>query len=431
MNTAARLAPTRELWAWACYDFANSGYTTVVLTTIYSAWFVGSVAAGVGSGSATLLWTLATATANACVLLSAPVLGAIADLRAGKKRFLAISTAVCVTATALLALPGPGDIVFAMLLVVISAVAFASGENLIAAFLPEIAPPEQMGRISGYGWSLGYCGGLLTLGLCLAWVGYSEGQGRAATDYVPVTLLLTAAIFALAAAPTFIWLRERAVPRRREPGLSVARAAWRRVGGTLAHRHALRDLFRFLLAMLLYQAGVATVVVVAAIYAQEELGFGREQLILLIMVVNVTAAVGSLVFGFAQDRFGSVPSLVVTLLLWIAAIGISYASHSTYGLWFAGNLIGLAMGASQAGSRALVGRLTPVSHSGEFFGLWGVAARAAAIVGPLCYGVASQLTGDQRVALLSTLVLFGAGLVALLGVNEERGMQARERFDAG
>lgn len=430
MNTTTELAPKRELWGWALYDFANSGYTTVVLTTIYSAYFVGVVAADRGSGTATLLWTAATASANALVLLSAPVLGAIADYRACKKRFLAATTALCIGSTALLALAGPGDTGLAVALVILSGVAFASGENLIAAFLPELAPPDRMGRLSGYGWSLGYFGGLLTLGLCLAWIGYAEGAGQTPLQYVPVTLLLTAAIFACAAAPTFIWLRERAQPRSPVAGHSPLSAGWRQVSATLAHRHSLRDLFRFLAALILFQAGVATVVVVAAIYAQEALGFNQQQLILLIMVVNLTAAGGAFLFGRLQDRIGSVPSLAGALLLWIVAIGISFVSSSEAGLWLAGNLIGLAMGATQAGGRALVGRLTPVSHSAEFFGLWGVASRAAAILGPLCYGLISHFGGNHRLALLSTLALFILGLVLLLTVDESRGSADRERMEA-
>jgi UMF1 family MFS transporter len=212
---------TRELWSWAFFDFANSGYTTVVLTTIYSAYFVGIVAADLEAadpGSATLIWTLAIGVANLIVLVSGPIIGAIADFRGSKKYFLLLSSIVCVGSTALLAGAEPGQVALAVLLLTISAVAFASGENLIAAFLPEIASTENMGRISGYGWSLGYFGGLLTLGCCLAYINYASGQGLGADHYVPVCLVLTAVIFAITAMPTFIWLRERAKPRPLAPG---------------------------------------------------------------------------------------------------------------------------------------------------------------------------------------------------------------------
>jgi MFS transporter, UMF1 family len=420
----------RELLAWALYDFANSGYATVVLTTIYSAYFVAVVAAGADSGAAggaTLLWTVAVASANFCVLLSAPVVGAIADYRASKKMFLLCTTVVCVLATALLGLAGPGEVSLGMGLVVLSAIAFASGENLIAAFLPEIAASENMGRVSGYGWALGYFGGLLTLGLCLGYISWASGRGQQPQDYVPVTLLITAGIFALAATPTFLWLRERATPRSRPPGLSYVHAAFSRVGRTLVHAAHYRDLFRFLLSLTAFQSGVATVIVIAAIYAQEVMGFDSQQLILLIMVVNFTAALGAFVFGFAQDRFGSIPTLAMALLVWIVAIGITFYAKKSADLWLAGNLMGLAMGASQAGGRALIGRLTPVHRSAEFFGLWGLASRAAAILGPLSYGVVNRLSdGNHRIALLSTLTYFVVGLVLLATVDERRGSRVRD-----
>ncbi len=426
----AGAAGRRELAAWAFYDFANSGYTTVVLTTIYSAYFVAVIAAGLderSSGSATLAWTLSIGAANLFVLLSGPVIGAIADRRATKKRFLLFSSILCVVSTALLAFAGPDKLGLAIGLLVISAIAFSLGENLIAAFLPEIARPESMGRISGYGWSLGYFGGLLTLGTCLAYISWSEARELPATHYVPACLLITAAIFAVTAAPTFIWLRERARPTQPVPGLSYVRAGFGQVANTLRHASRLPDLFRFLCCLTLFQAGVATVVVVAAIYAQEVLGFDSQQLIVLIMVVNLTAAIGAFVFGYAQDRFGSVPSLAAALMVWIAAIGITWGADSAADVWFAGNLVGLSMGATQAGGRALIGQFTPASRNAEIFGLWGLANRAAAIIGPVSYGVITNLSdGNYQLALLSTLAFFLAGLVLLGTIDERRGRAAAQ-----
>lgn len=419
----------REIWAWAFYDFANSGYTTVVLTTIYSAYFVAVVAGSsttYSNGTATFLWTLAIAIANFIVLLSAPVVGAIADYRATKKSFLMFTTVACVVSTALLAFAGPGQVALGMTLLIFSALAFAAGENLIAAFLPEISNSGNMGRISGYGWSLGYFGGLLTLGSCLLYITWASSQGQEASAYVPVTLLITAAIFAVTAAPTFLWLRERATPRQLPAGKSYVGLGFDQVRKTLLSAVHYRDLFRFLACLTLYQSGVATIVVVAAIYAQEVMGFDSQQLILLIMVVNFTAALGAFAFGFAQDYFGSVPTLAAGLIVWIAAICVTYFAGKPSDLWLAGNLMGLAMGATQAGGRALIGQLTPVARSGEFFGLWGLASRAAAIIGPLSYGLISQLSeGNHRLAMLSTMAFFVAGLMLLLTVDEQRGKTAK------
>ncbi len=438
LRVTGRMAHTRatrrERVAWAFYDFANSGYTTVVLTAVYSAYFVAVVAAELDAsspGSATLAWTLAIAAANLVVLLSGPVIGAIADTRALKKVFLLVSSGLCIVSTALLGFTGPDTLSMAVGLLVLSTVAFASGENLIAAFLPEIASAEDMGRVSGFGWSLGYFGGLLTLGACLGYIAWAEGRGLPATSYVPVTLWITAVIFALTAMPTFVWLRERAVAQPPLPGVSYIRVGFQRVGTTLRHAAQLPDLFRFLCSLTLFQAGVATVVVVAAIYAQDVMGFDSQQLIMLIMVVNLTAAAGAFLFGFAQDHFGSVPSLLGALLVWVLAIATAFVADSPGDVWLSGNLIGAAMGATQAGGRALIGRLTPASRSAEIFGLWGLANRAAAILGPISYGVIGKLSdGDHQMALLSTLVFFLAGALLLLGVNERRGMNAAQLASA-
>ncbi|CAA0125524.1 Uncharacterised protein [Halioglobus japonicus] len=424
----AHPASKRELAAWAFYDFANSGYTTVVMTTIYSAYFVGVIAATLDEqspGTATLLWTLAIGAANLFVLLAGPVIGAVADHRARKKRYLMVSSILCVAGTAGLALVGPGEVALAMLFLVLATVAFALGENLIAAFLPEIAHPDGMGRVSGYGWSLGYFGGLLTLGVCLMYINWASDQGLASTDYVPVALLITAVIFALTACPTFLWLRERAQPRPAIDGVSYLKAGFSQVRKTLRHAAHMPDLFRFLQCLTLFQAGVATVVVVAAIYAQEQMGFDTQQLITLIMVVNLTAAIGAFAFGHVQDRFGSVRSLAVALLVWIAAIVVTLLADEPRDLWLAGNLMGLAMGATQAGGRALIGQLTPESRNAEIFGLWGLANRAAAIIGPVSYGVISELSdGNYPLAMVSTLVFFLLGLLLLFTVDEKRGKLA-------
>lgn len=421
-------ARRREQLAWALYDFANSGYTTVVLTTIFSAYFVAVVAGGpegLPSGTATLLWTLAVGCANVLVMLAAPIVGAIADHRAAKKRFLLLTTVGCAAATALLAMVGPGDVVLGLVLVIVSAIMFVSGENLISAFLPEIVSNHEMGRMSGYGWGLGYLGGLTTLGLCLAYIAWAQQQGQAEHQFVPVTLLITAVVFVLAATPTFIWLRERATAQPLDDQQSYVRMGLQRVRRTLTEAARLPDLFRFLTALAVFQSGVAAVVVLSAVYAREVMGFDSQQLVVLIMLVNVTAAVGALLFGHLQDRLGSIPTLIITLSIWSGAIILVAVADSAADIWVAGNLIGLAMGASQSVGRALTGRLTPVARTAEFFGLWGMANRLAAIAGPMSYGVISHLSGgNHRLAILSTLAFFIAGLMLLLRVDEQRGIQA-------
>src|SRR3954466_1506166 len=197
----------REVWAWSMYDFANSGYTTVVITAVFSAYFVSVVAAN--QPWATFAWTAALSLSYAVILVTGPLVGAWADAHAAKKKLLLYSTVGCVICTALLAFAGPGAVGAALVFIVLSNYFFGTGENLIAAFLPELADSKAMGRVSGWGWAFGYFGGIVSLGLCLY---YLQTSGKPAADAVPVTMLITAAFFALAATPTFLFLKERAIP---------------------------------------------------------------------------------------------------------------------------------------------------------------------------------------------------------------------------
>lgn len=201
----------REVFGWAMYDFANSGYTTVVLTAVFNAYFVSVVAQGAAWG--TFAWTAALAASSALVMLTMPTIGAFADLRAAKKRLLVFTTIGCVVATAALALAGPGDVALAVVAIVVSNLCYAYGESLAAAFLPELSRTESLGRVSGWGWSFGYFGGMLTLGLSLGYVLWAQGQGIPATQFVPVTMLITAVVYALASLVTFSLLTERARPQ--------------------------------------------------------------------------------------------------------------------------------------------------------------------------------------------------------------------------
>lgn len=407
------------------FDFANSGFTTVVLTAVFNAYFVATVAQTMSSGAATLLWTLAIASANALVLVSAPVIGAYADQRAAKKRLLAWSTLVCAAATAGLASVGPGDVVLAVLLVVLSAFAFGTGEDLIAAFLPEIATPSEMGRVSGYGWGLGYCGGLLTLGVCLGWIHYVQTSGGTSAEGVPGTMLIVALVYVLASLPTFVWLRERAVAKPNLDAFAGARLAFRELGITLGRAHRYQDLFRLLASITVYAAGVNTVVVLAAVYAQEVLGFSAQDTLFLILVVNVAAAIGAVGFGHLQDRIGSVRTLALSLLVWIAALMGAVFAEGNLAFWIVGHLIGIAMGASQSAGRALVGQFAPPGRHGEFFGLWGLAMKLSGVLGPPTYGLVAWASGGQhRIGLSVTAGFFVVGLMILLSVDETRGRAA-------
>jgi UMF1 family MFS transporter len=406
----------REVFAWAMYDFANSGYTTVVLTAVFNAYFV-SVVAG-NAPWATFAWTAALSVSYLIVMFLGPVLGAWADAHAAKKRLLAWSTIVCVAGTIALAWAGPGMVAWAVAFIIVSNVAYALGENLVAAFLPELARPEALGKVSGWGWSLGYFGGILALGISLAWVMTAGSRGSTTSAAVGGTMIITAAVFALAAAPTFLWLKERARPGA-IPGM---RAAFTRLMQTARESRRYRDLLLVFACGVFYQAGVATVIALAAIYAEQVMGFQTKDTIMLVLVVNVTAAIGAFGFGYAQDRIGKVAALRVTIVGWVAMVVVAYFSTTPGMFWVAANLAGLCMGSSQSAGRALVAYLAPGDRSAEFFGLWGFATRLAAILGPLTYGIVTWVTGgNHRLAILLTGIFFIVSLVILAFVNERRG----------
>ncbi len=403
------------------YDFANSGYTTVVITAVFSAYFVGEVA---GNASwATFAWTAALAVSYALIMLSAPLIGAWADARAAKKRLLAMTTLGCVAFTAALALAGRGDVAIAVMLIIASNFFFGSGENLIAAFLPELAEGEALGRVSGWGWSLGYLGGLVSLGICLVYVTGAQGKGAPATEFVPVTMLITAAIFALACLPTFVFLRERARPQ--SDNKAPLRMAFARLGATLRIAGRYRDLRRFLACIVFYQAGIQTVIALAAIYAQQAMGFTTRDTLLLILVVNVTAAMGAFAFGYVQDRLGHVHTIILTLAGWILTILLAWRAEGPALFWVAANMVGLCLGSSQSAGRALVAYLSPPGRQAEFFGLWGLAVKFSSILGPLTYGAVTWLSGgDHRLAILITGAYFIAGIAVVAGVDAARGRAA-------
>jgi UMF1 family MFS transporter len=419
----------REVIGWAMYDFANSGYTTVVLTAVFNAYFVGVVAGGAAWG--TLAWTLALGASNALVMLTMPMIGAYADARAAKKRVLLLSTAGCVAATVLLAEAGPGDLVLAVAAVLLSNLCYAWGEALIAAFLPELARREALGRVSGWGWSFGYFGGMLTLGLSLGYVLWAQGQGLPATHFVPVTMLITAAVYALASVATFALLKERAVPVAVVPGAAV-QGAFSRLARTWREARAYQDFVWLLLCALFYQAGISVVIALAAVYAEQVLGFKQTQTMALVFLVNIASAVGAFVFGYFQDRIGHRPALAATLWGWIVMTLLAAAATTPAVFWVAAVVAGLCMGSSQSAGRALTGLFAPADRLAEFYGLWTFAVRLSAIVGPVTYGLVTLLTaGNHRIAILSTGVFFVLGLLVLRKVDVDRGSRAAGGVDAG
>ncbi|MFN8841377.1 MAG: MFS transporter [Burkholderiales bacterium] len=420
--------PPREVAAWAMYDFANSGYTTVVLTAVFNAYFVGVVAER--ADWATLAWTVALAVSNIAVTLTMPAIGAWADVRAAKKPLMLVATLGCIVSTAALAWAGRGDVAFAMVAVAVSNWFFSVGEALAGAFLPELARPQTLGKVSGWGWSFGYFGGMLALGLSLAWVITAQGRGESAETFVPVTMLIVAGVFAAAALPAVLVLKERATPRADVASQAGVSGAVRRVADTLRHARGYTDFWRLMLCGAAYQAGISVVIALAAVYAEEAMGFQQQQTMMLVFLVNIAAAAGAFAFGYAQDRVGHKTALAWTLVGWIAMVAIAAFTRSVAMFWVAAALAGLCMGSSQSCGRAMVGYLAPASRLAEFFGLWALATRLSAVVGPLVYGLVTWVTGgNHRLAILATGSFFVLGLLLLRGIDVERGHKAARAAD--
>ncbi|MGE8673299.1 MAG: MFS transporter [Achromobacter kerstersii] len=412
----------REVWAWAMYDFANSGYTTVILTAVFSTYFVGVV--GGRAPWATLAWTAALSLSYLLIMLTMPTLGARADANGSKRRLLYTSTIGCVAATLVLTQAGPGDVWLALAAIVVSNYCYCVGESVVAAFLPELARPQALGRVSGWGWSFGYFGGMLTLGLSLVVVTQAEARGMTAEHFVPWVIVVTATVFALAALPSFFMLKERTRPQADKPEalhmLKRLAYAWRETG---QHYPEFR---RLLMCIACYQAGIAVVITLAAVYASEVMGFTTPQIMLLVFTVNIGAAVGAFSFGYVQDRIGHKPALAITLCGWIVMVLVAYAATTAPVFWVAATLAGLCMGTTQSAGRAMTGALAPAGRLAEFFSLWTFAVQLAAVIGPLTYGMVTWLThGDHRLAILVTGLFFVGGLILLSRVDMTRGLARR------
>ena len=333
--------------------------------------------------------------------------------------------------TAALALAGPGDLALAIIAVVLSNLFFAYGESLNSAFLPELARRDAMGRVSGWGWSFGYFGGMLTLGLSLGYVIYAQGAGQKAEQFVPVTMLITAAVYALASWVTFALLRERAQPQpvaMQDAGLVASLVRLRQ---TFREASRFEDFVRLMACAVAYQAGIAVVIALAAIYAEQVLGFQQTQTMMLVFLVNIASAAGAFAFGYWQDRIGHRNALAVTLVGWIVMTLLAVAATSPGLFWVAAVIAGLCMGSSQSAGRAMAGLLAPASRRAEFYGLWTFAVRLSAIVGPLTYGLVTWVTsGNHRLAIFTTGVFFVVGLWILRQVDMPRGERAAADAEA-
>jgi len=410
-NSSAITSPVRrrEIFGWCCYDFANSAFTTIIITVVFAPWFLNVIAKGDERGPG--WWGTALAISQIIVILISPLIGAIADVTARKKLYLMGTALVCSVATALLALAGAGDLWLALALVVVANIAFSLGENLCASFLPEISTPQNVGRISSYGWSFGYLGGLLSLIFALVII--NSGPGR-----VPLTFVMTGAFFVLACLPTLM-LRERAKRRALAPGETWLRLGWGQLATMKRELPQHRTLMVFFIAMLFFMAGLTAIVAFASAFATEVLAMTQAEIIKLFVLLQLAGVAGAWGFGRVQDKIGPRFALAVSLVLWIGVSGWAAACTSKVEFYIIGALAGGVMGSLQSGARAVVAVLTPAGRSGEFFGYWGFFTKLAAVIGQPVFGWLAAYQG-YRVAALANGVFFLVGLIILLGLRLPR-----------
>lgn len=423
--------PRRTILAWCLYDFANSAFTTLVVTFIYAAFFTKVIAPDEVTG--TWLWSRSVSITAIAVALLSPFLGALADRGGYRKRFLGFFTLVAVLGSTVLYTAMPGEVVKALFWFTVANIAFEMGGVFYNAFLPDIAPPDRIGRVSGYGWALGYVGGLSALGLALVgfvdaetpWFGFSK-EGY---EHIRATNLLVAGWFAVFSLPLFLWVRERAA-RPGAGGKPLADSA-RQLARTLREIRRYPDIFRLLLARLFYADGLNTIFAFGGIYAAGTFGFTFEELLFFGLVLNVAAGAGAFGLGFVDDWLGGKRTIQISLLGFIAAAVTALLTRRRALFWAAGLLIGLCGGPNQAASRSLMGRFVPEDKRNEFYGLFAFSGKATAFMGPFLLGELTRLFASQRAGMAVVLVFFVTGLAVVHRVDEERGKRAARGGTAG
>jgi MFS transporter, UMF1 family len=422
----------RERWAWYLYDFGNSAYASVVLLAVYSAYFQGQV---VGGKEGSRLWGWSIFIAMLVVALSAPILGSIADFSGSKKPLLLFFTAVSVLFTAGLFFAKPGMVAIGMGFFIVAEIGYRAAQVFYDAFLPELASQEEMGRVAGNGWAIGTVGGIVALLLILPLVVLIKG-----TFIVRTTMIITAVFWALATIPLILWLPEKA---RRQPlpeGKTYLSIAFQRLGATFRAARGFREFIKFMIAFFIYNDGIIMALDFAAIIGAVLFGMTQEQLIIFMIIVQVTNVLGAYVFGHMVDRIGGKPSLVVALILMLGVIIWLFFNQTLAGFFLVGAVAGVAMAGAQSVSRTMVGVFAPQGKSAEFYGLAAFTGRTSSVLGPWVYGQIAFLAATwyekqgqavsvaeqsgMRVAILSIAAFILVGLILLLFVDEKKGREA-------
>lgn len=416
------MAGKRAIFSWCLYDWANSAYPTVVTTFVFGAYFTTAVAETPESGTAA--WGYAVGIAGLAVALFSPVLGAIADRGGRRKPWLAVLTLAGVATTALLwfTRPDSADIVWALVFVMLSSIAFEFAMVFYNAMLPDLAGSDRVGRVSGWGWSLGYAGGLACLVIALFGFVKTDtplfGISTEDAAHVRAVVLLAAAWFALFSLPLFLFTPDRpstgaGVPRAVREGLATLRATIRDIRNYDA-------ILRFLVARMFYADGLVTLFAVGGIYAAGTFGMDFGEVIQFGIALNVTAGLGSLAFARADDRIGAKPVIVISLVALIGLGAGALVVESKTAFWVIGMALGVFVGPAQSASRSMMARLAPEDMRTEMFGLYALSGKATAFMGPITFGFATALFDSQRAGMATILVFLVAGLLLLIPVRVPR-----------
>lgn len=398
---------TKNIFGWIMYDFANSSFTTIIVTVVYSKYFVQHV---VNQGElGTALWGRAVAISMLLVALSAPIFGAVADYSRAKKKFLFYNTYLTIIFTALLYFVRAGDITKGIVFFVIANFGFNSANVFYNALLPDVSSRSDMGKVSGWGWSVGYIGGMISLAMVLPLVH---------NHWTRWTFPVVAFFFALFSLFTFIMLKEVRRPSKRT---NYFKTAVKRIATSARHIRNFKELLKFIISYLIYNDGIVVIISFASIYGATRFGMSTKQLITFFIMMQPSSMLGAAFFGYVLDKIGPKRTITISLVLWLGVLAGAFFCVSITQFYIVGIVAGVAIGSSQSSSRTMLALLTPSEKMGEFFGFYAFTGKMSAIVGPLIYGEVARITGEQRWAILSVSLFFIVGLIILQTVHEERG----------
>jgi UMF1 family MFS transporter len=410
-SSSSRPATRGQVFSWALFDFAHTAFYVLILTVGYPLYFKEVVVAN--NGQADFLWGSAFSISMCIVALFSPVLGAVADYGAGKKRFLGIFTALCVLATANLFFVHTGMIFAGMTLLILSNIGFEAGLVFYDAFLLEITTARSYGRVSGYGFALGYVGSLASL--AVVYPLYAGGFGLDNLFNVRLSFPIAAAFFFVFGLPLFMFLPDK--QRTASLKLDFILIGFKRLRATYQQFPRYRNVARFLVSYFIYIDGVNTIIIFSSIFAMETLKMGISEIVVYFAMVQTSAIFGAVLFGILSDHIGHKPTLSMTLLLWLSIVIIAYFIQDKLLFYGLGILAGLALGSSQSTSRGLMSIITPQEKRTEFFGFYSFFGKASAIIGPFVFGFVSSYF-NQRLAILSIGLLLLSGLILLQRVKE-------------